>query len=153
MKDRKDPRMLLRLLFAALGACSGWCFYLGAAWIVYHDSINYRLPNMLSGAAETARAIGPIIWTVVGLLLALPLLLGCLRRVISFWLLVGSHLLIYLLLVCALGSISSFLTVGLFAIAMLVWAGAIVMAFCACRSAQPDAAARVRFSTRGSVTE
>ena len=140
MKDRKDPRMLLRLLFAALAACSGWCFYFGAAWIVYHDSINYRLPNVLSQAAEIARAIGPIIWTAVGLLLALPLVLGCLRRVVSFWPLVVLHVLIYLLLVCALGSISSFLRLGLFGIVMLVWTGAIVMASFACRSAQSDAA-------------
>ena len=139
MSDQKPYSVLLRLLLCAFGACWGWLFYVGAAWIVYHDSINYRLPHMLSLAAETARAIGPIIWIVVGLLLAMPLLLGCVRQVASFGRLVALHALIYVLLVCGFGSGSGLLRLGLFVVALLVWIGAVVMAaVCPPHLAQQD---------------
>lgn len=134
-----------------LGACCGWLLYRGAAWIVHHDSINYRLHDsafaIISDAAETAFALGPLLWTVVGLLLALPLLLGCIRKVVSFWKLVALHALTFVILVCGIGSISTLPFLGLLGATILAWMVAIVLAaICPSQSAQQTGCSEPRES-------
>ena len=137
--------MLLRLLLAVSGACFGWLLYLGAAWIVQHDSINYRLPHMLSMSAERARAIGPQFWNVAGLILSLPLFIGCARRVASFKRLIALHTIAYLLVVCGLGLVDGLFLVGLFGMIIFIWIGAMfVVAFASTQLTPPDVAANAR---------
>jgi hypothetical protein len=79
MKIRSSKHVLLRLPLVVLGASFGWLLFCGARWIVYHDSINYRLPDyglrIISNAAEIVFTIGSVSWVVTGFFLALPLLL------------------------------------------------------------------------------
>ena len=70
---------------------------------------------LVSDAVEVAFALGPVLWAS-GVGLALPLLLGCVRHVISFRRLVVLHVLACLTLVCGLGP------------TMLLWVFAIVVA-------------------------
>jgi hypothetical protein len=127
--------VLVRTVLVVLGAGCGLLLYSGANWLVGHDSINYKLSAskfaIISDAAETAFALGPELWTVAGLMLALPLLLGCVRRVVSFWKLVVLHALAYLMLVCGLGSFRYFPFVGCLGVTALVWIlGVIWASFC-----------------------
>jgi hypothetical protein len=145
MSIRRQYSLTLRTIVVVLGASCGWLLYCGSAWIVHHDSVNYRLHDsafaIISDSAETAFALGPVVWTVAGVLLALPLLLGCVRRVISFWELVALHVLAYLILVCGIGSISTLPFLGLLGATMLVWILAVVRAgVCPNQSAQQGAA-------------
>ena len=82
---------------------------------------------LVSDAVEVAFALGPVLWAG-GVGLALPLLLGCVRHVISFRRLVVLHALACLTLVCGLGSITAFPFLGLLGATMLLWVFAIVVA-------------------------
>jgi len=121
----------MRALVLAVAACGGVLLNRGGAWIVYHDSVNYRLHDagfgLLSIAAETAFALGPALW-VGGVVLALPLLLGCVRHVTSFRRLVALHVLACLTLVCGLGSIEDLPFLGLLGATVVLWILAMIVA-------------------------
>jgi hypothetical protein len=140
----------VRALVVVVAACCGVILNRGGAWIVYHDSINYRLPHLLSNAAELAFALGPVLWAA-GIVLALPLLLGCIRQVIAFHRLVVLHLVACLTLVCGMGSSTAFPFLGLLASTVLVWVLAIDVAVVSpAAAAQLGAPPRSAMSSGGS---
>jgi hypothetical protein len=134
--------VVFRTVLVVFGACCGLLLYSGAKWLVGHDSINYTLRDskfvMISDAAETAFALGPVLWTVTGVLLALPLVFGCVRRVVSFWKLVMLHALAYLMLVCGLGSFRAFAFVGFLGATALLWILGMIWATFSGSQASPE---------------
>ena len=130
-------------MVVVVAACCGVILNRGGAWIVYHDSINYRLPHLLSTAAELAFALGPVLWAI-GVVLALPLLVGCVRQVVAFHRLVVLHLVACLTLLCGMGSSTAFPFLGLLASTVLVWVLAIVAAV-----VSPAAAAQLGAPSNG----
>jgi hypothetical protein len=120
--------LLLKLLVAALGASGGALLHFGAAWIVGHESINYRLPRVVTNIAETSFAIGPTVWVFAGLVLALPLFLGCMRSGSLLLRLVALVALAYLSLLCGLGFMSVPVIIGLLGMMIIVWARALFLA-------------------------
>ena len=118
-------------MVVATAACGGAALNRGGAWIVHHDSINYRLHDagfaLLCNASETAFALGPTLWGG-GVVLALPLLLGCLRQVTRFRTVLALEVAAYLTLVCGLGSIAAFPLLGLLGATVVLWIVAIVVA-------------------------
>src|SRR5262245_46323501 len=101
----------MKTIVVILAAICGAILNRGGAWIVHHDDINYNLPVAVSTAAETAFALGPMLW-VAGVVLASPLALGWVREVVSFWMLVAIEAIAYLTLLCVLGSVGVFGVLG-----------------------------------------
>src|ERR1051326_5557398 len=129
----------MRVIVVIVGAgCGGLLNYAGA-WVVHHDRSNYSLPIPVSTAAETAFALGLVLW-VVGLLLAIPLAIGFARHVRQFWRLVTLHALGYFTLVCGLGSVSTLALLAFLGAAVLLWVLAVIWAVVSpVQSAQPGA--------------
>ena len=131
MRTRRKHGVVARALVVTVAAGFGVLLNRGGGWIVYHDSVNYRLHDagfgLLSDAAETSFALGPLLWAG-GAVLTVPLLLGLVRGVASFSRLVGLHALTLIMLVCGLGSITSSLFLRLVAATMLLWVLALVLA-------------------------
>jgi len=113
-------------VFAASGA--GCLCFAGAAWLVHHESVNYRLHDaglgVLSHAAETGYAFGSVLSALGGVVLALPLLVAWARRV-SLVRSAVFHALACVTMVCGLGgeALSLF---GFLGVAVLLWALAMV---------------------------
>lgn len=138
----------MRIFVIIVAACCGGILNYGGSWIVHHDSVNYRLPAIVSGAAETAFALGPVLWAV-GLILALPLALGYLRHVRHFSKLVAMYAASYLTLVCGLGSFGSLSLLGFLGATALLWIfGAIWAGVSLPGSAQPDAPGNSRHASQ-----
>jgi len=117
----------MRIFFAIMAACGGGFLNYTGAWVVSHDSINYRLPVPISTAAETAFALGPVLW-VVGLILAAPSILAFCRHVRQFWRIMALQALAYLTLVCGLGSVGALALLGFLGSTVLIWVLALVWA-------------------------
>jgi hypothetical protein len=129
----------MRVIAVIVAAGCGALLDYAGAWVVHHDSINYRLPVPVSTAAETAFALGPVLW-VVGLMLAIPLAMGFARHVRRFWRLVALHALAYFTLACCLGSASTLALLGFLGATLLLWALAVIWAVVSLvQSAQPGA--------------
>jgi hypothetical protein len=94
----------MKAIAVILAAIGGVLLNRAGAWIVHHDSINYSLPLPVRIAAETAFALGPVLW-VAGIILATPLALGWVRGVGAFWKLVGLKAFAYFALLCGHSSL------------------------------------------------
>lgn len=138
-----------RVFLVAVASSAGVLLNRWGAWIVHHDGINYWLRDaglgLVSDAAEVAFALGPVLW-VGGALLALPLLLGWMRQVISFHRLVALQMLAYATLVCGLAATAAFASLGLLTATVFLWIQAMV--FAAVSPAQPSPVATPRRSGR-----
>ena len=133
----------MRIFFVIMAACGGGFLNYTGAWVVHHDSINYRLPVPISTAAETAFALGPVLWAV-GLILAAPSILGFGRHVRHFWRIMALQALAYLTLVGGLGSVGTLALLGFLGSTMLIWVLALIWAMLSpATSAQPDAPLKV----------
>ena len=129
----------MRIFFAIMAACGGGFLNYAGAWVVHHDSINYRLPVPISTAAETAFALGPGLWAV-GLILAAPSILALGRHARQFWRSMALQALAYLTLVCGLGSVGVLAVLGFLGSTILVWVLILIWSMVSpASSAQPDA--------------
>lgn len=130
--------MLMRILFTILAAGGGGFINYASTWVVHNDSINYRLPVPISTVAETAFAIGPVLWAG-GVILAAPSILALGRHVRQFWRIMALQALAYLMLVCGLGSVGAMALLGFLGSTMLLWVLALVCAMVSPVTwAQPD---------------
>lgn len=130
--------MLMKPLAVLFAAMFGVILNHAGAWIVHHDSINYRLPRPLSNAAEVACALGPVLW-VAGVILAFPLALGWVLKAAAFWRLARIVALACLALLCALSLAGVIALLG-FGATVTLWSAAFVQALNSpTRVAQPSA--------------
>ena len=115
---------LKRLSVLVVPAFVGWLLYGSAAWLVHHDSINYRLSDagfrFISIAAETVFAAGPVIIICAAVAFALPSTLAYFRRIRSFSSIVALNISIALVFLCGLGSVG-ILFDGVLAMMPFLW--------------------------------
>ncbi len=114
---------LARTFWAVLATLCGWLVYQASAWIVAHDGINYRLGDyglhFVSFAAESFSAIGLGVMLVVGLVAAIPVIIGTIRGVFALRQLFALHLLDWALVIVGLGEVHFGL--WLLPVAFLLW--------------------------------
>ena len=107
-----------------LPAIVGWLLYGAAAWLVHHDSINYRIRDadfrFISDAAEMVCAAGAITSILVAQAFALPSTLAYLRGVRSFSTIVVLNISAAIVFLCGLGFMG-ILFAGVFAVMPFLW--------------------------------
>src|SRR4051794_20119314 len=103
----------------------GWALYRGAALVVYHDSINYRIAGagfgFVSNAAEELFALGPFASAALGFAAGFPTMLLCLRGVGSVLPVAVLNLLALLIVLCGLGSMNGGIFAASAGLGMLGW--------------------------------
>jgi hypothetical protein len=124
---QRSGNVVMKPIVVIIAVVCGALLNGGGAWIVHHDHINYSLPVVVSTAAETAFALGPVLWGV-GVILAVPLALAYVRHVRSFWKLVSIEVIAYLALVCGLGSVSALGLSAFLGATLFLWAMALIVA-------------------------
>jgi hypothetical protein len=107
----------------------GWILYGAAAWLIGHDSINYRIQDrgfgFITNAAETIFALGPVTSVVAALVFALPSILAYLRGIGSVSQAVALNTSAAIVFLCGLGCVG-FLFALASTIASLLWIRALV---------------------------
>ena len=115
----------------ATPAILGWIVYDCAAWLVRHDSINYRLNDagfgFLSNAAEMIFALGPFGSIGAGIVFGLPSTVVYLRRVGSVSTVATVNALAVLICLSCLGCVGilfagALMCAPLFWIVAMIWA-------------------------------
>ncbi len=124
---RGKSRVPMRVMAVILAAMCGALLNCAGAWIVHHEHMNYSLPAPISTAAETASALGPVLWGA-GMLLAVPLAIASQRHLRSFWKVASIEVLAYLALICCLGSVNSLAVFRFLGATVSLWVVAIIWA-------------------------
>ena len=125
------PRPPIKLLALLAPGAMGYLVYFAGAWIVYHDSVNYRLDDagfgFVSNAAEMIFAAGPVVCVGAALVLALPSILSTLGQVGPVWKAVTLNIVASIAFVCGLGCMG-ILFAGVLAVAPFLWVTAMLWA-------------------------
>jgi hypothetical protein len=111
----------LALVFPAI---VGWLLYGAAAWLVHHDSVNYRMRDagfrFISDAAEMVCAAGAVASILAAAAVALPSTLAYLRSLRSFSTVLALNISAAIVFLCGLGSMEIWFVV-LFAVMPFLW--------------------------------